>query len=395
MQYRRFGRTELQMPVFSCGGMRYQHQWQDLPLADVPAANQANLEATIRRSVEVGINHIETARGYGSSERQLGVILPTFPREQLIVQTKIGPEEDPKQFTANFMESLDRLKLDYVDLLAIHGINDAGCAEKSLRPGGCLAAARQLQRQGLARHIGFSTHGPTDLIIDCINHAADGGFDYVNLHWYWIYQKNWAAVEAATRRDMGVFIISPSDKGGKLYDPPDKLVELCRPLHPIVFNDLFCLARPQVHTLSIGAARPSDFDRHLETVPLLDRADELLPPILDRLHAELNRLDPPLRDPFALQLPTWENTPGQVHIAIILWLLGLAKALDMTGYGQMRYNLLGNGGHWFPGQNAAKVDDLDLGEVARRSGVGERLVPLLRQAHATFGGEQVKRLSQS
>ena len=37
MLYRRFGRTEIEMPVFSCGGMRYQHKWQDVPLDEVPA----------------------------------------------------------------------------------------------------------------------------------------------------------------------------------------------------------------------------------------------------------------------------------------------------------------------------------------------------------------------
>jgi len=68
MQYRRFERTELQIPVFSCGGMRYQYKWQDMPAAAsfLGSAwerkdNQRNLEATIRQSVEVGINHIETA----------------------------------------------------------------------------------------------------------------------------------------------------------------------------------------------------------------------------------------------------------------------------------------------------------------------------------------------
>jgi predicted aldo/keto reductase-like oxidoreductase len=60
MKYRRFGRTELAMPVFSCGGMRYQFKWQDVPPQDIPAENQDNLEATIRRAVEIGINHIET-----------------------------------------------------------------------------------------------------------------------------------------------------------------------------------------------------------------------------------------------------------------------------------------------------------------------------------------------
>ena len=89
MKYRRFGRTGLQMPVISCGGMRYQHKWQDVDPKEIPPANQANLEATIHRAVELGINHIETARGYGSSEVQLGQVLPKLPRDKIIVQTKV------------------------------------------------------------------------------------------------------------------------------------------------------------------------------------------------------------------------------------------------------------------------------------------------------------------
>src|SRR5258706_11979861 len=93
MKYRRFGRTGLQMPVISCGGMRYQFKWQDVAPNEIPADNQKNLEATIHRALELGINHIETARGYGSSEMQLGRVLPKLAREKIIVQTKIAPME--------------------------------------------------------------------------------------------------------------------------------------------------------------------------------------------------------------------------------------------------------------------------------------------------------------
>src|ERR1041384_7309479 len=106
VKYRRFGKTELQMPVISCGGMRYQYKWQDVDPADVPRDNQENLEATIRRAVELGINHIETARGYGSSEMQLGYVLPTFPREKLIVQTKIAPHASSDEFLRTFDKSM-------------------------------------------------------------------------------------------------------------------------------------------------------------------------------------------------------------------------------------------------------------------------------------------------
>jgi predicted aldo/keto reductase-like oxidoreductase len=229
MQYRRFGRTELSMPVFSCGGMRYQYKWQDVPKNAIPADNQRNLEATVRRAVELGINHIETARGYGSSEMQLGAVLPKLPRDQIIVQTKVSPTADPQEFLHTFEQSMAYLQLDHVDLLALHGVNNAELMEYCLRPGGCLEVAQKLRSQGRVRFIGFSTHAPLDVILWGI---ATDQFDYVNLHWYYINQNNWPAIEAAQNYDMGVFIISPNNKGGDLYKPPKKLVDLCAPLSP-------------------------------------------------------------------------------------------------------------------------------------------------------------------
>jgi uncharacterized protein len=401
MLYRRFGRTNLQMPVFSCGGMRFQHQWKDLPLAEVPAENQANLEATVRWALALGMNHIETARGYGSSERQLGVILPTLPREKMIVQTKVAPTKDPAEFTAQVEESLRRMKVGYLDLLGIHGINDEEQLEYAVGKdgsGGCLAAARALQKRGLTRHVGFSTHGPPGVILEAVRHERDGGFDYVNLHWYWIYQRNWAAIEEATRRDMGVFIISPSDKGGKLYEPPEKLVRLCAPWHPLVFNGVFCLSRPEVHTLSLGPARPSDLELAQGALGHLDESGRAtMRKIEERLKGAYEAAVPAeLREPFALKLPEWRDAPGQMNMALMLWLRNLVRAFDMKGYGEMRYNLLGNGGHWFPGLNAAKVEELDLTEVARGAGLDAgRLKAMLKETHEMLYKAPVKRLSQT
>lgn len=383
------------MPVFSIGGMRYQQSWQDMPLDQVEAENQRNLEATIARGLELGVNHIETARGYGSSERQLGKFLPTLPRDEIIVQTKVNPHPDPTVFTANFEDSLARLKLDYIDLLGVHGINDPRELWWALRPGGCLAAARKLVDRGLVRHVGFSTHGDLETILAVIGHEGDGGFDYVNLHWYYINQHNWPAIEAAAARDMGVFIISPSDKGGMLYDPPAKLVELCDPLHPLVFNCLFCLSRTGVHTLSLGAARPSDFDLQMETLELLDRADELLPPIDRRLATAMaETVGPELADGYEHGLPRWDRTPGYINIPHILWLLRLARGWNLEAYAKRRYSLLGNNGSWFQGANALAVDEVDLDNALKASPIAERIPNLLREAHQMLYEGPAKRLSQ-
>ncbi|MEC4895644.1 MAG: aldo/keto reductase [Oscillatoria sp. PMC 1051.18] len=392
MEYRRFGRTELQIPVFSCGGMRYQFKWKDVPRWTIPQKNQRNLEATINRALEVGINHIETARGYGTSELQLGRILPHFPREKLIIQTKIAPNEDPKKFRQTFDKSFKLLKLDYIDLLGIHGINTAELLDYTVKPGGCMEVARQLQAEGKVRFVGFSTHAPTEIIVKTI---STNEFDYVNLHWYYIFQNNWAAIEAANRHDMGVFIISPSDKGGHLYNPPEKLVELCKPLSPMVFNDLFCLSHPQVHTLSLGAAKPADFDEHLKVLPLLNKAEEILPPILERLErAAIATLGENWYHTWQQGLPSPEETPGNVNIPTILWLRNLALAYDMLEYGKARYNMLGNGGHWFPGQKADNLEKLDLSECLANSPHAERIPEYLAEGDRLLRDKNVKRLSQ-
>lgn len=392
MQYRRFGRTELQIPLFSCGGMRYQFKWQDVPTGQIPENNQQNLEATIERAIEVGINHIETARGYGTSDVQLGQILPTFPRDQIIVQTKVSPTSDPREFRRKFEQSLANLKLDYVDLLALHGINNADSLHNSIRVGGCLSVAKQLQVQGKVRFIGFSTHAATDIIVQAI---ATNQFDYVNLHWYYINQLNWVAIEAANRHDLGVFIISPSDKGGMLYKPPQKLVDLCNPLDPMVFNDLFCLSHPQVHTLSIGAARPQDFDVHLQTLELLERSDEILPPILARLKQQAHvSLGEDWVETWHVGLPKFDETPGKMNIPVILGLRNLAIAYDMTEYAKMRYNLLGSGGDWFPGAKADQVNTLNLQQCLAHSPHADKIPTLLKEAHQLLAGAVVQRLQQ-
>ena len=395
MRYRRFGRTELQMPVFSCGGMRYQHKWNDVDPNDVPTDEQENLADTIHRALELGINHIETARGYGSSEMQLGWVLPKIERDKLIVQTKVGPNEDPKKFLENFEKSMAYLQLDHVDLLSFHGINNSETLDYTLRKGGCLEVARQLQKDGRVRFVGFSTHGTHQAIEAAVE---SGEFDYFNVHWYFVNDLNWHAIEMATQRDMGVFIISPTDKGGRLHTPSDKIKQLCAPLSPIEFNDLYCLNRPEVHTLSIGASRPSDFDEHLKSLRFYDEMASTIAPIEARLRAQMERVHG--RDwceNWWRGVPEVKDLPGQIHVLEILRLHTYGTAFDLEEWAKGRYNLMGRNDHFFPGDTAQKLDEYwpQMQPMLQASPVAAQIEKVLRDSHAALAKEEIKRLSQS
>ena len=389
---RRFGRTGLAMPVLTCGGMRFQHRWEEDPPQPVPRDNQANLERIVAHALESGIRHLETARGYGTSEAQLGPILQKVPRENFILQTKVAPVADPAEFEKTFRMSLSKLALPWVDLLSLHGVNDRETLDWSLRPGGCLEKARRWQKEGLCRHVGFSTHGPPDLVEELV---SGNRFDYVNLHWYYIYQENTPALLAAQRNDMGVFIISPNDKGGMLYQPPERLKNLTSPLSPMAFNTLFCLQRPEIHTLSIGAARPTDFDEHIHAIEKSKHGNPLLPGIEARLQRGWEEALPePWRKTWSQNLPHWSKTPGQANLREILRLHNLALAYDLVEYGKMRYNLLGQGGHWFPGQSLGTLTADDLRPSLQGCPHPEETVRRLFAAKQLFAGEKVKRLSK-
>ena len=274
----------------------------------VPAEAQANLEEIVKASMAKGINHFETAK-YGCSELMLGIALRKLvpKRSDYILQTKVCPNKDVAKFRELLQTSLDLLAPDdpdsetgsgFIDLFAMHGINRTKEAEWILEPGGCMDVAKEFQAAGKIKHIGFSTHGMSTGIVDVIN---TGKFDYVNLHYHYIGSytasgsgdapnANSRAIVAAKKHDMGMFIISPYDKGGFLYRPsksefgsglsprcglsrgpllPTELEDACGDLHPIAFNSLWSLDQPDIHTLVIGAARPSDFDLAAEACQML------------------------------------------------------------------------------------------------------------------------------
>ena len=101
-------------------------------------------------------------------ERQLGWAFLTTP-DPTRIPKQGAALEDPDAFEAELALSFERLGCQRLDLLAIHGINLPEHLEQTLRPGGCMEVVRRWQADGRIGHVGFSTHGPTDVIVASCN----------------------------------------------------------------------------------------------------------------------------------------------------------------------------------------------------------------------------------
>ncbi len=394
---RRFGRTNLEMPILSIGGMRFQKSWDESKSHEISLKDQKKVENILNLARKFGFNHIETAKYYGTSEIQLGMGFKSIKKVPKIIQTKIPPNPNPKLFKTELLKSFEKLQVKKIDLLAIHGINSPEHLHQAVRDGGCIDILKKFQKENLIGHIGFSTHGEPSLIEKAI---STNFFDYVNLHWYFINQTNSKVIDLANKYDLGVFIISPTDKGGHLHSPSTKMLELCSPLHPIVFNDLFCLRNKNVHTISVGIAKEKDFDLHLKAVSLLSESDNYIPKILNRLQEEsINSLGLEWYKSWDKNLPNWQNTPGGINIPVLLWLSNLIESFHLEDFAKSRYQLLGNGGHWFPGNNANSLDadicENQLYKVLERHIKPKKVIRKLRSLKEKFGEESLSRLSKN
>ncbi|MFB2839599.1 aldo/keto reductase [Floridanema evergladense] len=372
MRYRRFGKTNLWLSVFSLGTMRYLD-------------SEDNAIETVRQAVAQGVNHIETARGYGKSEEYLGAALSAglgLPRSQLYITSKIPPTVQADTMRRHIDESLERLKVDYLDCLAIHGLNT--WEHLDWVENGCVSAVQQAIADGQVRHFGFSTHGSLELIVKAID---SGLFEFVNLHYYYFFQRNAPAVELAAQKDLGVFIISPADKGGRLFAPPTKLKDLCAPYSPLALSYRFLLSDRRITTLSLGAANPSELS---EALSIADRDYPLTTEELEILEDLESHQSTILGTDKCSQCYACLPCPENINIPEVLRLRNLAVAYDMTDYGQYRYRMFENAGHWFPGVKANRCTS--CGECLPRCPENLDIPSLLDDTHQRLNGPNRRRL---
>ena len=145
MERRRLGRIGHESSVLIYGGAA---------LSDV---TQEVAEASIDEALAAGINHFDTAAGYGDSELRLGAVIPNI-RDRIFLATKTG-ERAREAAWRQINKSLERLQTDHVDLLQLHAIGDRAELDAATGADGALHAAIRAQDEGLTAAIGITGHG--------------------------------------------------------------------------------------------------------------------------------------------------------------------------------------------------------------------------------------------
>ena len=127
--------------------------------AALAQASQADADRTLELLLRYGVNHIDTAARYGDSELRIGPWMARH-RKDFFLATKTGMRT-AREAREDIHRSLERLRVDQVDLIQLHSLGHPDDWDQALGPGGALEAAIEARQQGLARFIGVTGHGWT------------------------------------------------------------------------------------------------------------------------------------------------------------------------------------------------------------------------------------------
>ena len=140
-----FGRTGLWVSKIAMGG---------IPIMRLGKKEAADV---VRRVLDMGINFIDTATGYGDSEEKIGQALKRTKRKDLVIASK-SPALDRKTFLKHVDLSLKRMGIDSIDIYQLHGVNSEEKLKHVMEPGGAYEGLQDAIAQRKVRYAGFSSH---------------------------------------------------------------------------------------------------------------------------------------------------------------------------------------------------------------------------------------------
>jgi aryl-alcohol dehydrogenase-like predicted oxidoreductase len=199
MEHRRLGRLGSENSVLIFGG------------AALAEATEEDSDMAIGQALDAGVDHFDTAADYGDSELQYGRWMPEI-RDRIFLSTKTGLREKDAA-KRQIEDSLERLRVDNVDLLQLHSVGDIEDLDRATGTEGSLEAAIEAKEEGLVGAIGITGHGDgaPSTHLEALRRYP---FETVLTPWNYIlstdegYRADYEAlVEEVRRQDAGLMII--------------------------------------------------------------------------------------------------------------------------------------------------------------------------------------------
>src|SRR5215210_4841126 len=199
MEHRRLGRIGRSNSVLIFGG------------AALGEVSEEEADSAISLALDAGVDHFDTAADYGDSELHYGRWMPEI-RDYIFLSTKTG-ERDRDAARRQIEASLERLRVDRVDLIQLHAVCDLEDLDRATRAGGSLEAAVEALEEGLVGAVGITGHGheAPATHFEALRRYA---FDTVLTPWNYIlstdesYSRDFEAlVEEIKRQDAGLMTI--------------------------------------------------------------------------------------------------------------------------------------------------------------------------------------------
>ena len=241
METRRLGRIGHMSSVVMFGG------------AALSEVSQEDADRSIRQALDAGINHFDTAAGYGDSELHVGRWMPRI-RDRIFLATKTGDRAAADAYDS-VRRSLERLRVDSVDLIQLHSIGDLDDLGAATGPGGAVEGLVRARDEGLVGGIGITGHGmqapavhlealrrfPFDTVLTPFNYRLAREPAYL---------RDFDALAAETQaRDVGLMVIKVAARNLWRRDEEHRYATWYEPLDAQELIDAsvaFALARPEV-----------------------------------------------------------------------------------------------------------------------------------------------------
>jgi predicted aldo/keto reductase-like oxidoreductase len=199
MEKVRLGRTNLTVTRLGWGGIPIQRVSEDEAVAIVKAV------------VEMGTDLLDTARGYTTSERRIGLALKQTGK-RVVLSTK--SQQRTAAIYDDVQKSVKDLQVEKIDIYNCHGVSTLADYEKVMAPGGAYEGLKRAQKEGLVDYIGLTSHS-----LDTLEKVlTDDHFDVIMTCYSFLEPEAETRIfPLAKAKDVGVLTMKPFS-GGVIED---------------------------------------------------------------------------------------------------------------------------------------------------------------------------------